>query len=446
MTEQQEHPSDVVAARLASFTDEFVEIAGLRAALDAREARLLANAAAYAEATAEAIVPAGTPRAEGQALARRSLCASLAMATRMSEQTLQRSISEAETLVHMAPMVLTALSDGRVSLRHTRVITDQMREVPEASRPAFLDQALALAEHTTAARLTQRARVLRERLHPESIAARAKRSLADRRVDLEAVTDGMAWLHLYTSASIARGVMERLDAVAADARASGDDRTLSQLRADALGALGISGVTPSDSASSAGAASESGTPGTCPQPEDACVAPPIVVEARIRATVQVTVPVLTLLGIDDAPGQLDGYGPIDAETASRLAATAPSMIRVLTHPETGAVLSVGRDQYRVPADLQRVIRLRDATCRAPGCNRRSRDCDLDHSVAWEHGGRTAADNLACLCRHHHRLKHLPGWRLQHEGGGELHWSTPDGRAHITEPDLVDPPWFAKRAG
>ena len=49
-----------------------------------------------------------------------------------------------------------------------------------------------------------------------------------------------------------------------------------------------------------------------------------VAAATIRPTVHVTVPVLTLLGLDEAPAELDGYGPIDPDTARALAAQAPS--------------------------------------------------------------------------------------------------------------------------
>lgn len=69
----------------------------------------------------------------------------------------------------------------------------------------------------------------------------------------------------------------------------------------------------------------------------------------IRPTVLVTVPALALLGIGDEPATLEGCGPIDADTARHLAARAPSFFRLLTHPETGTVLSVGRDRYEVPA-------------------------------------------------------------------------------------------------
>jgi hypothetical protein len=61
----------------------------------------------------------------------------------------------------------------------------------------------------------------------------------------------------------------------------------------------------------------------------------VAVLRRITPTVHVTVPVLALLGHGDEPAMLEGYGPIDVETARLLTANAPSLTRLLTHPETG---------------------------------------------------------------------------------------------------------------
>lgn len=444
----REHPHDAYAARIESYTGRFQDITRQRAALDAAEARLLTEAAAYAAATATILVSATASPAEAEALARRSMCASLAMATHTSEPTLQRRIADAEALVHDAPTVLDALSHGTISAGHARVITDQLREVPAEGHHTFLEHVLPIAARSTPARLKHHARILRERLHPESITARSVRSTRDRRVELEPAADGMAWLHLFTTAPVAQAILSRLDALALPARLEGDTRTIAQLRADALASLAIAGTVsaddspiPTDPAASGevvwlpGSArprgSSSASPGTT------LIEHPTEVQAHIRATVQLTVPVLSLLGVTEEPGNLDGYGPIDPDTAARLAITAPSMARILTHPETGAVLSVGRAQYRVPADLRRAVRLRDSTCRAPGCGRRARSCDLDHTVAWQHGGTTTADNLACLCRHHHRLKHQPGWHLEQGRAGTLSWKAPDGRHYETRPDFVE---------
>ena len=413
---QQAHPSDVFADRIASFTDRFVGLARRRAALDAEEARLLAEAFSYADATASALVSASTTSTDARDLARRSMCASLAIATRMSEPTLQARVGDAEALVHDAPTVLEALAQGTISGGHARAITDQLRDVPAEGRSVFLEQVLPVATRSTAARLRQRARVVRERLHPESFAARRTRSIADRRVELEAAADGMAWVHLFTTAPIAQGIVERLESAASEARRTGDQRTCAQLQSDALAALALTGVTPDDVAS------------------NPVLLHPIEVQEHIKPTVQITVPALSMAGVSDAPATLDGYGPIDPETAARIAVNAPSFTRILVQPETGSVLSVGRGQYRVPADLQRAVRLRDGTCRAPGCGRRARACDLDHSIAWQDGGTTDVGNLACLCRHHHRMKHLPGWNLDHQPDGVLDWTTPDGKHHRTAPD------------
>ncbi len=150
--------------------------------------------------------------------------------------------------------------------------------------------------------------------------------------------------------------------------------------------------------------------------------------------VYVTVPVMTLLGHSDEPAELDGYGPIDAETARELAAHAPSFQRILTHPETGAYLSYGRTSYRVPADLAGYLKVRDGGCRFPGCGRRAIASDIDHTVDWAFDGRTEHDNLAHLCRKHHRLKHRTGWRMTQESGGVIRWDSPAGRVHRSRPE------------
>jgi hypothetical protein len=114
-------------------------------------------------------------------------------------------------------------------------------------------------------------------------------------------------------------------------------------------------------------------------------------------------------------------------------------MRILTHPETGAVLSVGRDQYRPPPALRRLVRWRADRCMAPGCGIPATRCDIDHTTAWEHGGTTALPNLAPLCRGHHRVKHHTAWHLtQAADTGALHWTSPAGRHYIVHPEHPTP--------
>ncbi|TFC57660.1 HNH endonuclease signature motif containing protein [Cryobacterium sp. TMB1-7] len=158
----------------------------------------------------------------------------------------------------------------------------------------------------------------------------------------------------------------------------------------------------------------------------------------IRGTVSITVPALTLLGRSDEPAILDGYGPIDPETARRIAGTATSWSRILTHPETGCRLSMGRDTYNPPADMRRYLDARDQTCQGIGCNRRATLSDIDHTRPWCTGGPTDVDNLVHLCRACHRLKHQSSFPTRQGPGGALTWTTPAGKTYTSAPTNTDP--------
>ena len=91
------------------------------------------------------------------------------------------------------------------------------------------------------------------------------------------------------------------------------------------------------------------------------------------------------------------------------------------------------DRYRPSRKLQHLIRARNATCTARGCNSPAARCDLDHTNPHHQGGKTCTCNLAPLCRHHHRCKQAEGWRLEQPEPGVLRWHTPAGRTYTTTP-------------
>ena len=210
----------------------------------------------------------------------------------------------------------------------------------------------------------------------------------------------MSWLTLRLPAADAHRAFAGIDAAARSLHSADDEqRTLAQLRADvAVDLLTGEGST-----------------------------------GRVGVSVAVTVPVLTLLGRSEEPGTLDGYGPIDAQTARELAGHAPSFTRLLVHPVSSAILDVDRTTYRVPADLKKWLAIRDRTCVFPGCGRPARTSDIDHTLAREHGGPTRANNLAHLCRHHHRLKHQTRWRLEQSPDQKLRWTSPTGAVRDSDP-------------
>jgi hypothetical protein len=128
-------------------------------------------------------------------------------------------------------------------------------------------------------------------------------------------------------------------------------------------------------------------------------------------------------------GELAGIGPIPVEMARRLAADGLWRWLATDH---GSIVGVGTHTYRPPAALAALIRGRDQTCRFPGCRQPAHRCDLDHTTPFPAGG-TTADNLATLCRHHHRLKHQTRWAVSQHPGGRLTWTSPTGRTYITSP-------------
>jgi hypothetical protein len=50
-----------------------------------------------------------------------------------------------------------------------------------------------------------------------------------------------------------------------------------------------------------------------------------------------------------------------------------------------------------------------------------------HIHHWANGGPTRLDNLALLCRRHHRAVHEEGYRVERDADGTLRFSTPRGQ-------------------
>jgi hypothetical protein len=360
--------------------------------------------------------------AAGQGMQWRALRAELAAALKIPERTAETQLAVSESLVHDLPATLAALTAGEISYRHAQILVDHTAGLDGETRGQLEAVALPSARNLTAAKFERKIRTLREHANPETIRERHVRAVSDREVVFAPARDGMAWLSAYLPAADALGAFNRISELATNLQCPGEERTLTQLRADVFRDLVIDGqVTDSQ-------------PGGDGQPGDALSGN---AGRGVTAKVFVTVPVLTLLGREDLPATLDGYGPIDADTARSLAGHAPSFVRLLTHPETGAVLSVGRESYRVPQDLKNWLQVRDATCRFPGCSRHAARCEIDHTRDWAHDGQTRHDNLAHLCKSHHTLKHNTDWHVAQarDGTGNLTWTSPAGRDYTTEPEI-----------
>jgi hypothetical protein len=141
----------------------------------------------------------------------------------------------------------------------------------------------------------------------------------------------------------------------------------------------------------------------------------------ILATSTLTVE-LILHGTDGQPIDVPGIGPLDAEsTKDMVGPAAKVVIRPIGIPPGPAT------SYRPSVDLDRWVRATDPTCRFPGCNIRSQDCDVDHVIPWDRGGSTDGGNLMPLCRTDHRLKTHFGWKPVLHPDRSVTWTTPTGQ-------------------
>jgi hypothetical protein len=440
-----------------------------RAALDAREAALLAAAVDLTH-TQDAVPGPSDVRD----IPLRSLAAQIGAMWRASDRTVQRQLSDAFVLVGSFPATHAALEAGEISLGHVSVIVGAGLPITDDEARALYEAAvLDVARRETPGRLKPAARMLANRLHPVPLETRHQAAVAVRNVWVRDLDDGMAELIATLPAPLAHGIRDRLDQYArheiaartaagapnesdrpdgTDIDTDTDTDTLDLTGAGSgSGSGGGRGGTGTGicSSGSSGGGAITGTPRT---PDTRTVgqirtdvftdllltghATPEVSNGSIPeseaivAHVQVTVPVMTALGHDTTPAELTGHAPIDTATALRLAGTASGWDRVLTHPVTGTVVAV--DRYRPTDHLKRVLRVRDEHCRFPGCRIPTRRCDIDHTIAREHDGPTEVTNLAHLCRRHHTLKHHSAWRVRQTDDGVLHWTSPTGRRY---PDL-----------
>ncbi|MCM3695516.1 HNH endonuclease signature motif containing protein [Microbacterium oleivorans] len=352
-------------------------------------------------------------REEPVAFVERSVRLEVAAALRITEHAAGRLMGVGHALMRRYPQVWEAMSRAVITETHATIIVDGLDQVENVTA-GLIHEVLSLAEEQSTGPFRRAVKRIVDREQEAALAQQHAAAVAYRHVRVDAGVDGMAWLTAHLPAVEAHAILGRITAIA---KTLDDDRSLDQKRADVFGDLLIDGETESLPAKARG----------------------------IRPTVTVTVPALTLLTGEGPAAQLDGIGPIPVEKARELCGAAAGWMRVLTHPETGVVLSVGRDTYRPPADLRRLVVWRAARCMAPGCGIPADRCDIDHTTDWHHGGTTAASNLAPLCRGHHTLKHQTDWQVRARPGGALEWTSPAGRVYLVHPErriptfTVDPP-------
>lgn len=152
---------------------------------------------------------------------------------------------------------------------------------------------------------------------------------------------------------------------------------------------------------------------------------------RRQASVNVTVPVTTLLRVDDRPGEIAGASPLPAEFAREIAARSTVWNRILTDPARGTVLNEPSRTYAPDRATRTVVNTKWQTCTAPGCTAPAQTAEFEHAVPFDHcdparGGPTHPSNGHPMCRRCHVLKTAGIIRMERVGADEIVWSLPLG--------------------
>ena len=349
----------------------------------------------------------------------------VAAALRVPPASMKTRMTIASDLALRLPATLELLRAGQISQRHAFDLAEATRALPAGSVAVVEARVLERAPEQTAAQF--RASVKRAVLrvsNPAVEAAAHLAAVAECRVILTPVADGMAELWALLPAPDAAQVMAALNARAQETihAIGGDDRTADQRRADALVELA-----------------------------DTALADPALTHSHgQRPAIQVTIAASTLMGLDDQPAELDGYGPITAVMARRIATDPTATWRRILTDDHGHVQHASSRTYRPTTDMIRTVIARDQHCTFPGCRRHAQLNDLDHVQAFREGDETTTANLQSLCRRHHRLKHHGTWHVdRNDDTGVTTWTDHHDRNYVSQPpDLpttapadCDPPPF-----
>jgi Domain of unknown function (DUF222) len=432
-------PGPRLAAILAgidrdSLSDEdLVRLAQARQRLAAHlQAQLLADIHAIGQRTGDLV---GGSEEERRGMGE----CEVAMAMTWTSRAAGWQLSLAEDLVDRLPVVFAALNSGEIDVPRANVFAVETCGLEDAVARRVADQLIGDAGRLTTGQLRARLRRLVIAADPQRASRNAKEQVKGRRVVAELTSEGTADLGGYDlPPHRVAAAMERLTAIARAAKSGGDARKLDQLRADAMLDLLVG----------EGVATGGLVSGAVVGPAQAPPAPPVrepddgdrpgaraVLPGPRKGVVDIQVPLTTLLGLSDFPGELAGYGPVIADIARQVVAEQTDATwRFSVYDPHGQLIHHGITRRRPKAEDAAFIRARDRTCRAPGCRRPARQCAIEHTEDWASTKDSRRCNLACLCRRHHLWKHLKHTGLIQITPGTLGFHTPLGQHIVTHPE------------
>jgi hypothetical protein len=382
------------------------------------------------------------------------------------------------------PAVFAALFAGRIDRPKAAVFAEELAAVSGKVAAAIAMALREAAAGLTTGQLRAEIRAMVLMFEPGAVRRRAEKGRALARVETWQEGSGnwgIAGRELAAADVITAD--KRLTAIARALKDAGADGNLDQLRAAVLAAL-LTGRDPQTLAPPKPGRTQP-EPGTPAPPAGGCTCG----VAALTGSINLTMPAATWLGSSDAPGEAAGLGPADAGTCRDLARrlqAGPGTRWCVTLTDSGgraaahACARAGPDTFPVarasPAEpsagpgeppaawggwlaslrfewlergqcghrrenkgyrpgraLRHLITIRQRTCAHPGCRRPAQDCDIDHTIPYQQGGRTCECNCSPFCRRHHRTKQAPGWHVRQPEPGTLIWTAPHGRSYTVHP-------------
>ena len=292
----------------------------------------------------------------------------IGVVTHQPPRTVHMRLADARRIRNKLPQTWAAHLDGHVDAFRARLIASAAAKLTTVENHIHLDAIIGdyAATHTTAQLKAKLNRFI------------ARWETTDQAVKEERESRGMWVNHQDHGMSLLIAKIPTTDAIAIDSRfndqakAISDGRTLDQRRAD-LFVQHLLGTVDGHKHSS-------------------------------RTIIGITVPITSLAGLDDLPGEsFDGTFALPAQMVREMTAEPDTLwFRILTDP-LGRILDTTEPRPFPSDPLRTAVQARDGTCRFPTCSRPAMESDLDHEIPRPHGP-TNGDNLRALCRRHHNFK------------------------------------------
>ncbi len=289
----------------------------------------------------------------------------------------------ATALCTVLPNTLAALTAGRLSEYHARIVAEQTNHLSDAHRREIDATIMHRLGRASSSQLRKLIQGHAYRLDREAAEQRAAQNTRRRRVGLDPAADGMVCVTADLPTHQGLAVMDALtkltnqrlasgEAVDADGEPLGREQVMADVFVELLtGQTTANGVT---------------------------------------AEVIVIMHDTTVLGNDDLPAWALGHGPLPTGMVKHWLAdpaAAKFFRRMYTRPVDGQLVALESSRRRFPEGLAKMLAIRDDTCATPWCN--SPVQDTDHRRPWAQGGSTSWDNGTGLCKRCNQRKENRGW-------------------------------------